>query len=86
VDLRCVCERERKIGQDKRDGWGVSYVAKVRVVVFAGDTLVTREGVGSGHGIDSDLGTAHESAVTYASDRGALAVSECARRTAVGAA
>jgi DNA repair and recombination protein RAD52 len=66
VDLRCVCEKERKIGQDKRDGWGVSYVAKVRIVVFGGDTCVTREGVGSGHGIDSDLGTAHESAVKEA--------------------
>jgi hypothetical protein len=22
VDLRCVSEKERKIGQDKRDGWG----------------------------------------------------------------
>ena len=66
VDLRCVAERERKIGADKRDGWGVSYVAKVRVVVLAGDSLVTREGLGSGHGIDSDLGTAHESAVKEA--------------------
>jgi DNA repair and recombination protein RAD52 len=66
VDLRCVCEKERKIGQDKRDGWGVSYIAKVRIVVFAGDSLVTREGIGSGHGIDGDLGTAHESAVKEA--------------------
>jgi DNA repair and recombination protein RAD52 len=66
VDLRCVCEKERKIGQDRRDGWGVSYVAKVRIVVFAADTCVTREGVGSGHGIDSDVGTAHESAVKEA--------------------
>jgi DNA repair and recombination protein RAD52 len=66
VDLRCVSEKERKIGQDKRDGWGVSYIAKVRIVVFAGDSLVTREGIGSGHGIDADLGTAHESAVKEA--------------------
>ena len=66
VDLRCVSEKERKIGQDKRDGWGVSYVAKVRIVVFSGDSVVTREGVGSGHGIDCDLGTAHESAVKEA--------------------
>jgi DNA repair and recombination protein RAD52 len=66
VDLRCVCEKERKIGQDKRDGWGVSYIAKVRIVVFAGDSLVTREGIGSGHGIAGDLGTAHESAVKEA--------------------
>ena len=66
VDLKCVCATEAsagKIGQDQRDGWGVSYVAKVRVVVFGGENRVTREGVGSGHGIDADLGTAHESAV-----------------------
>lgn len=67
AELRCVAERERKIGQSNpRDGWGVSYIAKVRVTVYAGDTLITREGVGSGHGIDVDLGLAHESAVKEA--------------------
>jgi DNA recombination protein Rad52 len=66
VDLRCVAEKPRKIGADKRDGWGVSYIAKVRVVVLAGDVWVSREGVGSGHGIDADLGIAHESAVKEA--------------------
>jgi DNA repair and recombination protein RAD52 len=66
VELRCVCERERTIGSGKRDGWGVSYIAKVRIVVFGGETRVMREGVGSGHGIDADLGAAHESAVKEA--------------------
>lgn len=66
VDLKCVSEREREVGREKRPGWGVSYIAKVRVVVFAGDTLVTREGVGAGHGIDADLGLAHESAAKEA--------------------
>jgi DNA recombination protein Rad52 len=67
IELRCVAERERKIGQSNpRDGWGVSYIAKVRVTVYAGDTLMVREGVGSGHGIDVDLGLAHESAVKEA--------------------
>ena len=66
VELRCVCERARKIGADRRDGWGVSYIAKVRVVVSAGDSQVSREGVGSGHGIDADLGSAHESAAKEA--------------------
>lgn len=68
VECRCVAERERDIGKapNSRPGWGVSYVARVRVVVFAGDSLVTREGVGSGHGIDVDLGQAHESAVKEA--------------------
>ena len=66
IETRCVAEREREIGKDKRPGWGVSYIAKVKVIVFAGDTLVTREGVGAGHGIDIDLGQAHESAVKEA--------------------
>lgn len=62
VDVKCVSERERKIGQNQRDGWGVTYTAKARVTV--GD--VVREGVGSGHGIDADLGQAHESAIKEA--------------------
>jgi DNA repair and recombination protein RAD52 len=35
-------------------------------VVFADDTLVTREGLGAGHGIDVDVGQAHESAIKEA--------------------
>jgi DNA repair and recombination protein RAD52 len=67
ADLRCVSEKERSIGKTSpQPGWGVSYVAKVRVIVFAGDTLVTREGCGAGHGIDRDLGQAHESALKEA--------------------
>jgi DNA recombination protein Rad52 len=66
IDIRCVAEREREIGAAKKPGWGVSYIAKVRVVAFAGDSIVTREGVGAGHGIDTDLGQAHESAIKEA--------------------
>ena len=35
-DVRCVAERERKIGKPpyEKDGWGVSYVAKVRVTMI----------------------------------------------------
>jgi DNA repair and recombination protein RAD52 len=68
LDIRLVAERERKIGKEpnQKDGWGVSYVAKVKVIAFAGDSLVTREGVGAGHGIDADLGQAHESAIKEA--------------------
>lgn len=62
VDMRCVSEKARKIGRDGRDGWGVSYVAKVRVVALG----VAREGTGTGHGIDADLGLAHESALKEA--------------------
>lgn len=64
LDIRCVSERERKIGPQgrQRDGWGVSYIAKVRVTVDG----VVREGIGAGHGIDADLGLAHESAIKEA--------------------
>lgn len=62
VDIKCVSERERKIGRDQKAGWGVSYVAQIRVTVNG----VIREGVGAGHGIDVDLGQAHESAVKEA--------------------
>lgn len=64
LDIRAVSERERLIGQkpNQRDGWGVSYIAKVRVTVGG----VVREGVGAGHGIDADLGLAHESAIKEA--------------------
>lgn len=60
VDVRLVAERERKVGDGT--GWGVSYVYRVRVAVGG----VVREGVGAGHGIDRDLGQAHESAIKEA--------------------
>lgn len=64
-EIRCVAENPRKIGKADRarDGFSVSYIARVRVSVLAGDQTVVREGVGSGHGIDVDLGLAHESAI-----------------------
>lgn len=64
LDLRCVSEKTRKLGQPprERDGWGVTYIAKVRVTGLG----VVREGCGTGHGIDADLGQAHESALKEA--------------------
>jgi DNA repair and recombination protein RAD52 len=62
LETRQVAEAPRKIGKDKRDGWSVSYIARVRVIVDG----VTREGTGAGHGIDTDLGIAHESAIKEA--------------------
>lgn len=64
INATCVSERERKIGKQpyEKDGWGVTYTAKVRVTV--GDII--REGTGAGHGIDVDLGQAHESAIKEA--------------------
>lgn len=65
TELRCLVEKPRKIGKppNERDGFGVSYLAKVRVTVGGG---IPREGVGVGHGIDADLGQAHESAAKEA--------------------
>ena len=62
VDAHCVNERGRPIGDAQKPGWGVTYVARVRITV---DKL-TREGSGAGHGISIDLGLAHESAIKEA--------------------
>lgn len=62
IDIRIVSEGPREIGQAKTPGFGVSYIARVRITVGS----LIREGVGSGHGIDRDLGLAHESAVKEA--------------------
>ncbi|MCP9860353.1 MULTISPECIES: RAD52 family DNA repair protein [unclassified Cyanobium] len=70
VALQCVSQAERRIGREpskpsdppQRDGWGVTYTARVRVIVAG----IVREGSGAGHGIDVDLGQAHESALKEA--------------------
>lgn len=69
-ELRKVAEREVTIGKGgnyEKPGWSVSYVVVVTVTVYDADGETTvREGVGAGHGIDADLGQAHESAVKEA--------------------
>lgn len=63
IETKCVSERERKMGKNKdRDGFGVSYTAKVRVVAGG----IARDGTGAGHGVDADCGQAHESAIKEA--------------------
>lgn len=62
MDCKPVSEEPRPIGKDKKPGFGVTYVATVRVIVDG----VTREDVGAGHGYDADLGLAHESAIKEA--------------------
>jgi DNA recombination protein Rad52 len=62
IDIKCVSEKEREIGASKAPGWGVTYLCKARVIVGG----VAREGCGAGHGIDRDLGQAHESAIKEA--------------------
>lgn len=65
LELRQVAEHQRKVGQG--EGWGVSYIARVRITIVAPDgRSIGREGVGTGHGIDRDLGLAHESAAKEA--------------------
>ncbi|MEB3302614.1 MAG: RAD52 family DNA repair protein [Cyanobacteriota bacterium] len=64
---QCVSQAERLIGENKRPGWGVTYIARVRITVSAGaHGPLIREGTGAGHGIDTDLGLAHESALKEA--------------------
>jgi hypothetical protein len=67
IAARCVAQAERSIGRDQKPGWGVTYTARVRVTVTAGGRPpLIREGSGAGHGIDVDLGQAHESAIKEA--------------------
>jgi DNA recombination protein Rad52 len=68
IELRCVAENPRLIGRGDRqkEGFGVSYIARVRVTVRTEDREIVREGVGNGHGIDADIGLAHESAAKEA--------------------
>ena len=67
IEVRCVNQTERPIGRDNRPGWGVTYIARVRVTVSVpGGAPLIREGSGAGHGIDADLGQAHESALKEA--------------------
>jgi len=67
IAVRCVSQAERAIGRDQKHGWGVTYTARVRVTVTAGGLPpLIREGSGAGHGIDVDLGQAHESALKEA--------------------
>jgi DNA recombination protein Rad52 len=62
VDVKCVAEKDRAIGDSKAPGFGVSYTAKVRITAGG----IIRDGIGAGHGIDRDLGQAHESAIKEA--------------------
>jgi len=69
IELRCVAESQRPIGRDQKPGWGVTYIAKVRIRLgsqASGVPSLVREGSGAGHGIDVDLGLAHESALKEA--------------------
>lgn len=62
VDVQCVNQSQCKIGMNKRDGWSVSYIARVKITACG----IVREGTGAGHGTDVNLGLAHESAIKEA--------------------
>ena len=72
IAVHCVCQAERLIGarsagREPKPGWGVTYTARVRITVHPpGLPPLIREGTGAGHGIDVDLGQAHESAIKEA--------------------
>ena len=50
----------------RRDPKACAYTARVRIRVRAGDTVVSRDGSGVGHGTGATLGDAHESALKEA--------------------
>lgn len=68
IEMKCVSEKPREIGAQKVPGWAVTYTAKVRIAVAGSDGQpgLVREGYGAGHGIDRDIGLAHESALKEA--------------------
>jgi len=69
IELRCVSESQRPIGREQKPGWGVTYIARVRIRLGSQTSeapSLVREGCGAGHGIDVDLGLAHESALKEA--------------------
>jgi len=72
IKVHCVKQAERPIGargtgRESRPGWGITYTTRARITVgAAAQTPVIREGCGAGHGIDTDLGQPHESALKEA--------------------
>ena len=68
-DTNIVSERPTMIGREPnlRAGFRVTYTARVRVTAtLDGENWTAREGTGAGHGIDTDPGIAHESAIKEA--------------------
>jgi DNA recombination protein Rad52 len=72
LEVKCVSEKDRRIGKtptfEGYPGFGVTYTARVRISIAFDDDgrPLIREGLGAGHGIDRDLGQAHESAIKEA--------------------
>lgn len=68
ISNTCVVDEARTIGKPPyaRDGWGVTYICKVRIDVTINGAVISRDGTGAGHGIDANRGQAHESAIKEA--------------------
>lgn len=66
TQVQCVVDCQRTIGRDSKPGWGVTYLARVRITVMVDGETIIRDGTGAGNGIDADRGIAHESAIKEA--------------------
>ena len=66
TQVQCVVDRERTVGSNSKPGWGVTYLARVRITVIGDGETIIRDGSGAGSGIDADRGIAHESAIKEA--------------------
>ena len=66
TQVQCVVDCQRTVGSASKPGWGVTYLARVRITVIVDGETIIREGSGAGSGIDADRGIAHESAVKEA--------------------
>jgi hypothetical protein len=60
MTLKCVWEGRKSPHE------ACSYIARVRIKVRAGESVICREGCGSGHGSGPARGEAHESAIKEA--------------------
>jgi len=60
LDVTLLTERSAN------DKWHVSYRARVRLTITAGDAAIVRDGCGAGHGVGKHLGECHESALKEA--------------------
>jgi DNA recombination protein Rad52 len=66
VELRQLGEARATTDKYGKEQFRVGYAARVRVRVYAGEHVITREGCGFGSGIDKDPDQAHESALKEA--------------------
>jgi hypothetical protein len=66
TQVQCVVDCQRTIGRDSKPGWGVTYLARVRITVMVDGETIIRDGTGAGSGMDADRGIAHESAIKEA--------------------